>query len=85
MIGNRIALIQVPNQRLFKVQAAAQYLGISDDSLRKYTELGQIRAYVFNGVRVYKLEELDGLIDRLPAWDDSSGEKPAKVMEERLT
>jgi hypothetical protein len=73
MIGKPVALIQVPNQRLFKIQAAARYLGISDDSLKKYTDLQQIAAYRFNGARVYKLEDLDRLIDSLPEWDDASG------------
>jgi hypothetical protein len=60
-------------------------LGISEDSLKKYTDLNRLRAYEFNGCRVYKLEELDRLIDNLPRWDDASGEKPAKVMEERFS
>jgi hypothetical protein len=33
---------------------------------------------------VYKLEELDRLIDSLPEWDDAHGEKPAKVIKERF-
>ena len=36
MIGKLIALIQVPNQRLFSTKAAAQYLGIHEDTLREY-------------------------------------------------
>ena len=85
IIGKPIALIQVPNQRLFKVGPAARYLGVSDDSLKKYTDLGQIKAYEFNGCRVYKLEELDKLIEDLPEWDDARGEKPAKVTEKRIS
>ena len=81
IIGKPIALIQLPSQRLFKVQAAARYLGMSDDTLKKYTDLGWIKAHDFNGCRVYKLEDLDRLIDTLPEWDDARGEKPAKVME----
>ena len=85
MIGKPVALIQVPNQRLFRVTAAARYLGISDDSLKKYTDLHQINAYEFNGQRVYKLEDLDRLIDSLPKWDHPAGEKPAKVMEKKIS
>jgi hypothetical protein len=81
VIGKPIALIQVPAQRLFKVQAAARYLGISDDTLKKYTALGLVKAHDLNGSRVYKLEDLDRLIDCLLEWDDARGEKPAKVME----
>ena len=85
MIGKPVALIQIPNQRLFKVGVAARYLGISEDTLKKYTDLGQIKAYDLNGCRVYKLEELDRLIDCLSEWDHTHGEKPAKVMEERFS
>ena len=68
VIGKTIALIQIPNQRLFGVKAAARYLGISDDSLRKYTALGQVRAYDFNGKRAYRLEDLDAWIESLQPW-----------------
>jgi excisionase family DNA binding protein len=48
------------------------YLGISDDTLRKYADLGQIPAYRFiNGHRAFKLEDLNRLIDNLPLWNDS--------------
>ena len=40
MIGKPVALIQVPNQRLFSIKAAAQYLGICEDTLRTYADLG---------------------------------------------
>jgi len=81
MIGKPVALIRVPAQRLFKVQPAARYLGISDDTLKKYTALGLIKAHDFQGSRVYRLEDLDRLIESLAEWDDAPGEKPAKVME----
>lgn len=67
-----VALIHVPKQRLFKVGAAARYLGISDDTLRKYADLGKIPVYRFlNGDRVFKLEDLNELIDSLPLWNDA--------------
>ena len=66
-----VAILQVPNQRLFKVGAAARYLGISDDSLRKYADRQQIRVYRFFGDRVFKLEDLNAFIDSLPLWDDA--------------
>lgn len=84
MIGKPIALLQVPNQRLFGPQAASQYLGIDTDSLKKYTHLGQLKAYDFNGRRAYRLEDLDSLIDNLPEWEDSRGEKPAKVTRKEM-
>src|SRR5215468_2984473 len=65
----------VPNQRLFSVGAAAKYLGISDDTLRKYADLGQIPVYRFiNGHRAFKLEDLNKLIDELPLWNDPASD-----------
>lgn len=65
----------VPNQRLFSVGTAARYLGISDDTLRKYADLGKIPVYRFiNGNRVFKLEDLDALIDALPLWKDQNND-----------
>src|SRR5262245_42663826 len=65
-LGNRLsmpgALIPVPSRRLLRVRAAARYLGISDDTLRKYADIGLIQAYRFsNGHRVFKLEDLNDL------------------------
>ena len=75
MAGKLIGLIQVPNQRLFTVSPAARYLGISDDTLRKYADLGQIPVYRFiNGHRVFKLEDLNRLIDALPLWNDPASD-----------
>lgn len=69
--GNPAAVMQ----RLFGPKKAAQYLGISDDTLRKYADLGQIPAYRFiNGNRAFKLEDLDRLIDELPLWNDRTSD-----------
>ena len=62
----------IPNQRLFGVSRAARYLGISDDTLRKYADLGLILVYRFNGRRAFKLEDLNRLIDSLPLWNDAA-------------
>jgi excisionase family DNA binding protein len=65
----------VPTQRLFGVGAAAHYLGVSDDTLRKYADLGQIPAFRFiNGHRAFKLEDLNELIDSLPMWNDRTSD-----------
>jgi excisionase family DNA binding protein len=67
--------MQVPAQRLFGPKAAARYLGISDDTLRKYADLGEIPAYRFiNGHRAFKLEDLNRLIDSLPLWNDRTSD-----------
>ena len=70
-----VEIQRVPNQRLFTVSAAAEYLGISDDTLRKYADLGQIPVYRFiNGHRAFKLEDLNALIDSLPLWEHSASD-----------
>lgn len=68
MIGKPIALIQVPNQRLFGIQAAARYLGVHEQTLRKLADLGEVRAHRLGARRVFRLEELNRFIDGLPDW-----------------
>ncbi len=68
MIGKPIALIQVPNQRLFSTKAVAQYLGVHPDSVRKYADLGRIRARKLERRRVFALEDLDAFINALPEY-----------------
>ena len=75
MIGKAIALIQIPNQRLFGTKSAARYLGIHEQTLRKLTDLGELSALRMGHRRVYRLEDLDAYIDSLPRWYDGSGEK----------
>lgn len=76
MVANPIALIQIPSQRLFQVAAAAKYLGIHPNSLRKYADLGMVKARRLEGRRVFELVELDRFIASLPCYD-GSGERPA--------
>ena len=80
MISKPMALIQVPNQRLFSTKAAAQYLGVHPDTVRKYADLGWIRPRKLERRRVFALEDLDTFINALPDYqpDDytASGGKP---------
>ena len=76
MIGKPVALIQVPNQRLFGPAAAARYLGIDVDTLKKLTDQGKLAAYEFLGRRNYRLEDLDSLIESFPKWKNGAGENP---------
>ena len=79
-----VTVQNVPNQRLFKVGAAARYLGICDDTIRKYADLGQIPVYRFiNGDRVFRLEDLNKLIDSLPLWDDARDANPRRSSKAR--
>ena len=75
------APLQVTNQRLFGPKAAARYLGICEDTLKKITDLEQIPAFNLNGRRAYRIEDLERFIESLPGWYDDPGEKSAKVVE----
>ena len=68
MIGKPVVLIQVPNQRLFGIKAASRYLDMHAQTLRKLTDLGEIKARKLGGRRAYTLQELDRFIDTLPEW-----------------
>ena len=70
MIGKPVAFIQVPNQRLFGTEAAARYLGLHEQTLRKLTDLGEVPARKMGARRVYTLEDLDRYIESLPGWYD---------------
>ncbi len=83
MIGKSVALIQVPNQRLFSTKAAARYLGICEDTLRKYADLGDIPARRLRSRRVFTLEDLDAFIEALPPYSSvdtlNAAENPVAV------
>ena len=83
MTDKPIALVGTGNQRLFGPKAAATYLGICEDTLKKITDLGQLRAFNMNGRRAYRMEDLDAYVESLPGWYDSTGEKSAKVVGDR--
>jgi hypothetical protein len=77
VIGKQIALLQVPNQALFSLKAAAAYLGISPDVLRDDSDNGLIPCYEFHGRRTYKLEDLETLRKQLPHWQNHRHPIPA--------
>jgi hypothetical protein len=52
--------------RLFSAAAAAQYLGMNGQTLKKITDLGVLRARTIGGRRVYALEDMDHYIELLP-------------------
>ena len=68
MIAKPLALVEVPNQRLFSTRQAARYLGVSEDTLRKYADLGMIPVYKLERRRVFRLEDLDRFIEGLPPY-----------------
>ena len=81
VIMKPLGFVAVPSQALFGPKAAAKFLGISIDTLKKKTDLGEIPVYEFDGRRAWKWHDLQALIDSLPEWENRSGEKPAKVEE----
>ncbi len=64
----RIEIIEVPEQFYFKVSAAAKYIGLSANTLRKYTDLGLIKAkrLPISGDRTYRKDCLDEFMESLP-------------------
>ncbi len=63
----RIEIIEVPEQCYFKVSAAAKYIGLSANTLRKYTDIGLIRAKRLpGGDRTYRKDWLDEFMEHLP-------------------
>ncbi len=63
----RIEVIEVPEQFYFKVSAAAKYAGLSSNTLRKYTDLGLIKAKRLPaGDRIYRNDWLDEFMENLP-------------------
>ena len=71
MIAKPVALLQVPNQVLFSLRAAARFLGISEDTLAMDCDLGKIPCYEFHGRRTFKLPDLERLVDSLPDWQQT--------------
>lgn len=63
-----VHIVPVPSSRVLTLSKAAQYLSMSRSTLEKYTDLGKLRAYNLMGRRVYKLEDLDSLIEGLKEW-----------------
>lgn len=61
-----------------KVADAAEYLGVSPNTLRNWETAGKVRAHrhPVNGYRLFKKEELDELLDR--AEQPSSAAAPAR-------
>ncbi len=62
-----IEIIEVPEQFYFKVSAAAKYIGLSPNTLRKYTDRGEIKAKRLpSGDRTYRKDWLDEFMENLP-------------------
>ena len=63
----RVEIIEVPQRFYFKISAAADYSGLSKNTLRKYTALGLVQAKILpGGDRIYCKEWLDAFFGALP-------------------
>lgn len=58
----------VATRRLITLQSAAEQLGVSEKSVRRYVALGKLPAYRVGGRRLLRIDEadLDRLIERVP-------------------
>ncbi len=83
-----IQLVAIPEQSLFYTGAAAKYLGISSNTLRKRSDLGLIPCKQDeNGRRVFLLEDLDAYRNSLPPYAHSVNPflRPVSRTRERRT
>jgi excisionase family DNA binding protein len=64
---DKTAFVKAPDRVHYKVSEAARYLGISANTLRKYTDLGYIQAKRLpGGDRLYRRKWLDRFVQNLP-------------------
>jgi len=77
-----IQFVAIPQQAVFYTAAAARYLGISPNTLRKRSDLELIPCRQDeNGKRVFLLEDLDHYIKSLPPYQHSGNpfSRPVKT------
>ena len=64
----RVEILEVPERYYMKIGRAARYIGLSANCLRKYTDLGFVRAKILpGGGRLYARKWLDEFVENLPA------------------
>lgn len=68
------SLLAVPAQRFFTIRQASRYTGLNASTLRKMTDLGELRARRVGKRRMFTIEDLNSWIDGQPLWyNDSHG------------
>jgi len=69
IIGKDIAaVVKIPAQRAFSKAAAAQYLGISPNTLLDMTAAGVFHPVNMRGRRAWMLDDLDRYLNSLEPW-----------------
>ena len=67
LVMDRGDMIRKPFRLYLKVVAASDYLEIARNTLRKYTDIGYLRAKILpSGDRLYSKEWLDEFVEQLP-------------------
>lgn len=61
-------VLKTPSQRGFSKAAAAQYLGVSPNTLLEITAAGHLHPKDMRGRRVWMHEDLDHYLDSLKPW-----------------
>ena len=63
-----------------RVSEAAEYLGVSPNTLRNWERAGKIEAHrhPVNSYRLFKKEELDALLNQVQEPDDPKETRPRK-------
>lgn len=59
---------KTPSQRGYSTAAAAEYLGVSKNTLYEIAAAGHLHPKDLRGRRVFMKEELDGYLDSLKPW-----------------
>jgi len=74
-----IQIVSIPEQAAFRTTAAARYLGLSPNTLRKRADLLLIPCRMDeNGNRVFLLEDLDDYRKSLPPYQHNDNPFPSQ-------
>ncbi len=63
-----LSVYQIPAQRGFQVNEAAEYLSMHPQTLRRMADRGEIPCRRVNKHRVFLLEDLDRWLESQPKW-----------------
>jgi len=61
-------MINETRKRLFSIGDAAEYLGMSKNTVRKLSDLGELSAKRVNRHRMFTIEDLDMFVNTCTDW-----------------
>src|SRR5207247_5897172 len=76
-----IAWLRVPARRMFKTKAAAQYLGLHPQTLRRLTDKGRLKALTWMGNASTRSRNWTGTSARSPSGTMAPAKGPRHPME----